>query len=255
MSSLSWGAPNCTQHSRWGLTSAEYRAGWLPVLLTIPDPSQDAIGLLGHLGVLLAHIQPTVLRGPFPSGTWNAPSSLCSTVWLSLPPSSSSYLCLKQRVWQGHCCKSLVCLLDVDGNLIGRGWWWWLWLQRQKQNIKEITVVIKQQNMGVTLQNPHPEGPEQCNTEGRATAALCRKESSAPCICWMEQHRWHSPIFSLGWWRNGTSGGTDPQQLHQNVVTHLLAMGPNWCPGPKAFPPSSMSTHPPDSVAFGAGIQ
>ena len=27
---------------------------------TIPDPSQDAIDLLGHLGTLLAHIQPTV---------------------------------------------------------------------------------------------------------------------------------------------------------------------------------------------------
>ena len=25
---------------------------------TIPDPGQDAIGLLGHLGTLLAHIQP-----------------------------------------------------------------------------------------------------------------------------------------------------------------------------------------------------
>ena len=27
---------------------------------TIPDTSQDAIGLLGHLGTLLAYIQPTV---------------------------------------------------------------------------------------------------------------------------------------------------------------------------------------------------
>ena len=27
---------------------------------TIPDTSQDAIGLLGHLGTLLAHIQMTV---------------------------------------------------------------------------------------------------------------------------------------------------------------------------------------------------
>jgi len=27
---------------------------------TIPDPSQDAIGLLGHLGILLAHVQPAV---------------------------------------------------------------------------------------------------------------------------------------------------------------------------------------------------
>ena len=31
-----------------------------PAHHTIPDPSQDAIGLLGHLGTLLAHIQPTV---------------------------------------------------------------------------------------------------------------------------------------------------------------------------------------------------
>jgi len=31
-----------------------------PAHHTIPDPSQDAIGLLVHLGTLLAHIQPTV---------------------------------------------------------------------------------------------------------------------------------------------------------------------------------------------------
>ena len=31
-----------------------------PAHHTIPDTSQDAIGLLGHLGTLLAHIQPTV---------------------------------------------------------------------------------------------------------------------------------------------------------------------------------------------------
>ena len=35
-------------------------AGLLPAHHTIPDTSQDAIGLLGHLGTLLAHIQPTV---------------------------------------------------------------------------------------------------------------------------------------------------------------------------------------------------
>jgi len=31
-----------------------------PAQHTIPDTSQDATGLLGHLGTLLAHIQPTV---------------------------------------------------------------------------------------------------------------------------------------------------------------------------------------------------
>jgi len=31
-----------------------------PAQHTIPDTSQDAIGLLGHLGTLLAHILPTV---------------------------------------------------------------------------------------------------------------------------------------------------------------------------------------------------
>ena len=31
-----------------------------PAYHTVPDTSQDAIGLLGHLGTLLAHIQPTV---------------------------------------------------------------------------------------------------------------------------------------------------------------------------------------------------
>ena len=31
-----------------------------PAHHTIPDTSQDAVGLLGHLGTLLAHIQPTV---------------------------------------------------------------------------------------------------------------------------------------------------------------------------------------------------
>ena len=31
-----------------------------PAHHTVPDPSQDAIGLPGHLGTLLAHIQPTV---------------------------------------------------------------------------------------------------------------------------------------------------------------------------------------------------
>ena len=45
---------------------------------TIPDTSQDAIVLLGHLGTLLAHIQLTVhqytksLSGPFPSGSFPA---------------------------------------------------------------------------------------------------------------------------------------------------------------------------------------
>ena len=33
-----------------------------PAHHTIPDTSQDAIGLLGHLGTLLAHIQPTVYQ-------------------------------------------------------------------------------------------------------------------------------------------------------------------------------------------------
>ncbi|KAK4819907.1 hypothetical protein QYF61_014642 [Mycteria americana] len=33
---------------------------------TIPDTSQDAIGLLGHLGTLLAHIQPAVDQHPQP---------------------------------------------------------------------------------------------------------------------------------------------------------------------------------------------
>ena len=39
-----------------------------PAHHTIPDTSQDAIGLLGHLGTLLAHIQPTVhqyTKAPF----------------------------------------------------------------------------------------------------------------------------------------------------------------------------------------------
>jgi len=31
-----------------------------PAAHTIPDTSQDAIGLLGHLGTLLAHVQPAV---------------------------------------------------------------------------------------------------------------------------------------------------------------------------------------------------
>ena len=31
---------------------------------TIPDTSQDAIGLLGHLGTLLAHVQPAVDQHP-----------------------------------------------------------------------------------------------------------------------------------------------------------------------------------------------
>jgi len=31
---------------------------------TIPDPSQDAVGLLGHLSTLLAHGQPAVDQHP-----------------------------------------------------------------------------------------------------------------------------------------------------------------------------------------------
>ena len=31
---------------------------------TIPDTSQDALGLLGHLGTLLAHVQPAVDQHP-----------------------------------------------------------------------------------------------------------------------------------------------------------------------------------------------
>ncbi|PKU39453.1 rna-directed dna polymerase from mobile element jockey- hypothetical protein [Limosa lapponica baueri] len=34
------------------------------VLLTVPDRGQDAVGLLGHLGTLLAHVQPAVDQHP-----------------------------------------------------------------------------------------------------------------------------------------------------------------------------------------------
>ena len=46
-----------------------------PAHHTIPDPSQDAIGLLGHLGTLLAHIQLTVhqyTKVPFPQAAFQS---------------------------------------------------------------------------------------------------------------------------------------------------------------------------------------
>ncbi|KAK4825177.1 hypothetical protein QYF61_024657 [Mycteria americana] len=49
------------------LTSAEYQGDNhfpTPAGHTIPDTSQDAVGLLGHLGTLLAHIQPAVDQYP-----------------------------------------------------------------------------------------------------------------------------------------------------------------------------------------------
>ncbi|KAK4815510.1 LOW QUALITY PROTEIN: hypothetical protein QYF61_003068 [Mycteria americana] len=54
------------------LLNAEYRGDNhfpTPAGHTIPDTSQDAIGFLGHLGTLLAHIQPTY-PGPFPPGSF-----------------------------------------------------------------------------------------------------------------------------------------------------------------------------------------
>jgi len=39
---------------------------------TIPDKSQDAIGLLGHLGTLLAHVQPDVDQHPQVLFCWAA---------------------------------------------------------------------------------------------------------------------------------------------------------------------------------------
>lgn len=97
--------------------------------------------------------------------TCNVLSSVCSTVWATFPRVSTSYLCLEQRVWQGYCCKGLVCLLDIDGNLVRRGWWRWLWLKGQIQNYKKNHRFIKQQQqqnkqqMRETLQNPQPAKP------------------------------------------------------------------------------------------------
>lgn len=84
--------------------------------------------------------------------TYNAQSSVCTTVSVASLPASTSYLCLKQRVWQGHCCKGLVCLLDIDGDLVRRRWWRWLLLQGQKQKVKITTDVIKKTNTGETAQ-------------------------------------------------------------------------------------------------------
>ena len=43
---------------------------------TVPDISQDAIGLLGHLGTLLAHVQPAVNQHPKVLLRWAAFQSL-----------------------------------------------------------------------------------------------------------------------------------------------------------------------------------
>ena len=53
-----------------------------PAHHTIPGPSQDAIGLLGHLGTLLAHIQPTVPQHtevPFPQAAFSHSSQSLSS--------------------------------------------------------------------------------------------------------------------------------------------------------------------------------
>ncbi|PKU41437.1 dystrophin isoform x3 [Limosa lapponica baueri] len=62
LSFLKWGAQNWTQYSRWGLTRAEKkgRITSLELLVTLPDAPQDAIGLLGYKGTLLAYGHPVV---------------------------------------------------------------------------------------------------------------------------------------------------------------------------------------------------
>ena len=90
--------------------------------------------------------------------TCNAKSPVCATVCVTSPPASTSYLCLEQRVWQGHCGKGLVCLLDIDGDLIRRRWWRWLLLKGQRQKVKITTDVIKNWTWGkhsttLSLQN------------------------------------------------------------------------------------------------------
>ncbi|GAB0205879.1 hypothetical protein GRJ2_003053500 [Grus japonensis] len=64
-----------------GLTSAKYRGTSTslsgPAGHAIPDTSQDAVGLLGHLGTLLAHAQPVVNQHPQVLFCWAAFQPLC----------------------------------------------------------------------------------------------------------------------------------------------------------------------------------
>jgi len=61
---------------------------------TVPDTSQDAVALLGHLGTLLAHVQSAVdqhsqvlfLLGSFPA----TPPEACSVAWGCCDPSAGS---------------------------------------------------------------------------------------------------------------------------------------------------------------------
>jgi len=66
MSFLQWKTQNWTQYSRCSLTSANTVGWWPPVPADciIAHTSQDVIGLLGHLGTLLAHVHPVVKWQP-----------------------------------------------------------------------------------------------------------------------------------------------------------------------------------------------
>ncbi|PKU38778.1 rna-directed dna polymerase from mobile element jockey-like [Limosa lapponica baueri] len=63
LSFLNWGAQNWTHYSRCGLTRAEWRGRITSLDLlahSLPDAPQDAIGLPGRKGTLLAHGHPIV---------------------------------------------------------------------------------------------------------------------------------------------------------------------------------------------------
>lgn len=57
---LSRGAKNWIWNVRCGLTRAEYHHLPAPAACTIADTKQDAVGLLGHLGILLSHVQLSI---------------------------------------------------------------------------------------------------------------------------------------------------------------------------------------------------
>ena len=65
---------------------------------TVSDTSQDAIGLLGHPGTLMAHARPSVNlhpRGTFPPGFLPATlAQACSVVWGCCDPSAELALLL-----------------------------------------------------------------------------------------------------------------------------------------------------------------
>ena len=78
---------------------------------TIPDTSQDAIGLLSHLGTLLAHAQPAVDQHPKILFQWATLPQACRVAWGCCDPGAEPKVSFLEQMREiaakprvtGHC--------------------------------------------------------------------------------------------------------------------------------------------------------